>query len=73
LHYRQVNQAERWQSVDMKHEGGGFEAMIPAAYTHSAFALEYYFELRPSGGIPTQYPGFDLLFANQPYFVLQRG
>ncbi len=73
VHYRRVNQAERWLSLDMKREGGAFEAMIPGAYTHSPFALEYYFELRPSGGSPTLYPGFDPLFANQPYFVLQKG
>src|SRR5581483_10318682 len=73
LHYRRVNQAERWQALDMKREGGAFEAMIPAAYTHSPFALEYYFELRPSGASPTLYPGFDPLFAKQPYFVLHRG
>jgi hypothetical protein len=73
LHYRRVNQAERWQSLDMKRQGGACEATIPAAYTHSPFALEYYFELRPSGASPTLYPGFDPLFANEPYFVLQRG
>lgn len=73
LHYRRVDQAERWQSLDMEREGGAFEGMIPAAYTHSPFPLEYYFELRPSGASPTLYPGFDPLFANQPYFVLQRG
>ena len=72
LHYRRINQAERWQSLDMQGAGNQFRAIIPAAYTQSPFPLEYYFELRPAGASPTLHPGFDALFANQPYFVLQR-
>ena len=72
LHYRRINQAERWKSLEMNGNRGTFQAVIPAAYTQSPFALEYYFELRPAGANPTLYPGFDELFANQPYFVLNR-
>ena len=73
LHYRQVNHAERWQSLDMEHDGRSFKATIPAAYTQSPFALQYYFELRARAATASLYPGFNELFANQPYFVLQRG
>ena len=72
LHYRWINQAERWKSLEMNGNRGAFQAVIPAAYTQSPFALEYYFELRPAGANPTLYPGFDELFASQPYFVLNR-
>ncbi|MBV9744189.1 MAG: hypothetical protein JO099_10520 [Acidobacteriia bacterium] len=72
LHYRRVNQAERWQSLVMKGEGSAFQATIPAAYTQSPFALQYYFELRPPKAAPTLYPGFDEFFANQPYFVVEK-
>jgi hypothetical protein len=73
LHYRQVNQAERWQAIEMQNSGATFHAVIPAPYTESPFALQYYFEIlqgRSSAGL---YPGFDQVFANQPYFVVGRG
>ena len=73
LHYRHVNQAERWQSLEMNGGRSTLQAMIPAAYTQPPFPLEYYFELRSAGASPTLHPGFDPLFGNQPYFVLQRG
>jgi hypothetical protein len=72
LHYRRINQAERWQSLEMNGEARAFQALIPAPYTQSPFPLEYYFELPPAGANPTLYPGFDELFANQPYLVLGR-
>jgi hypothetical protein len=73
LRYRQVSQAERWQSVDMQNSRAAFHAVIPAAYTESRFALQYYFEIRHGAGSAGLYPGFDAVFANQPYFVVARG
>jgi hypothetical protein len=72
LLYRQVNQAERWQSVEMERDARSFKATIPGTYTQSPFALQYYFELR-QGPAASLYPGFNEVFANQPYFVLARG
>jgi hypothetical protein len=72
LLYRQVNQAERWQSVEMERDGRSFKATIPGTYTQSPFALQYYFELR-QGPAANLFPGFNEVFANQPYFVLARG
>jgi hypothetical protein len=70
LHYRRVNQAERWQALDMDRDGQEFKAAIPAEYTRSPFALEYYFELRRDAATAWLHPGFTENLGNQPYFVL---
>jgi hypothetical protein len=70
LRYRQVNQAERWQAVDMERNREGYSASIPGAYSKSPYALQYYFELRHDPNIAWLYPGFDTNLANQPYFVI---
>jgi hypothetical protein len=70
LHYRRVNQAERWQALDMERDGRGFKAAIPADYTKSPYALEYYFELRRDAATAWLHPGFAANLSNQPYFVL---
>jgi hypothetical protein len=72
LFYRHVNQAERWQSVEMRRDGHSFHASIPAAYAQSPFALQYYFELRQSPGSAALFPGFNKIFTNQPYYLLQK-
>ncbi len=71
LRYRQVNQAERWQSVPMQKDGDVYRAVIPAGYTESPYALQHYFHLR-QGQAAAVYPGFNEVFANQPYFVVAR-
>jgi hypothetical protein len=71
LRYRHVNQAERWQFAAMRNEGQTYRAAIPAAYTQSPFALQYYFHLAQDGSAGL-YPGFNEVFANQPYFVVTR-
>ena len=48
LHYRHVNQAERWQSVELSRVGDAFRGEIPADYTEKRFALQYYFEIETS-------------------------
>ena len=72
LRYRHVNQAERWQFAAMRNEGQIYRAAIPAAYTQSPFALQYYFHLAQDGSAGL-YPGFNEVFANRPYFVVTRG
>ena len=55
LHYRHVNQAERWRSMEMYGSDGKFTAAIAAEYTASPFPLQYYFELsraKPSLALP---------------------
>jgi len=73
LHYRHVNQAERWRSMEMSGAGGKFMAAIPADYTASPFPLQYYFELsRPEAA--WLYPAFNATLSNQPYYaVWKRG
>ncbi len=68
LFYRHVNQAERYQQVDMEKRSGTFHGVIPGSYTDSKFPLQYYFELKQSGNA-WLYPGFNADLSNQPYFV----
>jgi hypothetical protein len=70
LRYRQVNQAERWQALDMERNREGYSATIPGTYSKSPYALQYYFEFRSDPNIAWLYPGFDAHLANQPYFVI---
>ena len=73
LWYRHLNQAERWQVVEMRATGGGrrASASIPLAYTGSPFPVQYYFEVRLAPEKVWLYPGFDRTLANQPYFVVR--
>lgn len=71
LHYRHVNQAERWQSTVMDRKGPAYVASIPSAYTDSAYALQYYFELKSAADRAWLYPGFPPDLAGAPYYVIQ--
>jgi len=70
LHYRHVNQAERWRSVQMERTGGSFRSTISGAYTNSPFPLQYYFELRRGDTEAWLYPAFNATWSNQPYFAV---
>jgi hypothetical protein len=72
LHYRHVNHAERWVSIDMERRTAGYTAAIPAEYTNSEFPLQYYFELRQSPTAVGMWPGLNGDLANQPYFVIMQ-
>ena len=71
LHYRHVNQAERWQSAVMDRKGTAYVAAIPAAYTDSPYPLQYYFELKSAPDRAWLYPGFPADLAGQPYYVVR--
>jgi len=71
LHYRHVNQAERYQSAELQAQGAQYQATIPAHYTDSPYPLQYYFELRQGPTSVWLYPGFAPDLTNQPYFVLR--
>jgi hypothetical protein len=74
LHYRHVNQAERWKRVEMKGDGGSFAGAIPADYTTGEFPLEYYFDLAGKSGATRLEPAFNETLSNQPYYtVMPRG
>jgi hypothetical protein len=72
LHYRHVNQAERWRDTAMEGRDRVFHAEIPADYTQSRYPLEYYFELRDGSESAALYPGFNAELSNQPYFVVRQ-
>ncbi len=71
LHYRHVNQAEVWQTMQMQRQGDRHAAVIAGDYTGSPYPLQYYFELRGSDG-PSLFPGLDPDLTNQPYFVVRQ-
>lgn len=48
LKYRHVNQAEYYETIEMTGNNGRYRATIPADYTRSEYALQYYFELQHS-------------------------
>src|ERR1019366_8252983 len=71
LHYRHVNQAERWQSVELERTGTSFQGEIPATYTAHRYALQYYFEIAAGPAEATLFPALAADLANVPYFVLR--
>lgn len=72
LRYRHVDQAERWEALDAVGGNGTYATSIPADYTESPYALEYYFELRDGLGKAWVHPGFDKTLSSQPYFAVSK-
>jgi len=72
LHYRHVNQAERWKRLEMMRDGGNFTAAIPAEYTQTDFSLEYYFDLASPSGAARLEPEFNDALSNQPYYAVMK-
>jgi hypothetical protein len=72
LCYRQVHQAQSYQTVNMQVQGERRIATIPGDYSDSPYPLEYYFELWDDKGRAWLCPGFDATLANQPYFVVRQ-
>jgi hypothetical protein len=68
LHYRHVNQAERWQSAVMERKGQAYVASIPGAYTDSPYPLQYYFELKTAPNRAWLHPGFPSNLAAPTYY-----
>jgi hypothetical protein len=72
LCYRQVNQAELWQKVEMQQTEKDFRADIPAVYTDSPFPLQYHFQIHDSDMVVRLYPGLQPGWRGQPYFVVRQ-
>jgi hypothetical protein len=72
LFYRHVDQAERFEAVEMEAREQTYRAAIPAHYTESAYPLQYYFEVRQSAAKASLYPGFGAELTAQPYFILRK-
>ena len=71
LYYRHVNQAERWQSIDMDRTSSSYRATIPSEYTASLYPLQYYFELRSDPDNAWISPGFPPDLSGPPYHVIR--
>jgi hypothetical protein len=71
LHYRRVNQAERWQTAMMREANAEFRAQIPASCTQTQFPLQYYMEINAGTKGTALYPGLGPEWSNQPYFVVR--
>jgi hypothetical protein len=70
LRYRHVDQSKRYVEVEMSVVGGRFIATIPAKYTDSPYAIQYFFVLRDDRGAAWLHPGLDEDLSNQPYYVV---
>lgn len=70
LHYRHVNQGERFETAKMGRQGDRFHAVVPADYSKSPYQLQYYFEIEHGPKSASLYPGFAPGLANQPYLVV---
>lgn len=70
LHYRQANQGEYYQQLEMQKDGASYAAEIPAAYTNSPYDLEYFFVPHASPTRSTTWPGIGSHLSNQPYFTV---
>jgi hypothetical protein len=71
LHYRHVNQAERWLSLEMRCNNISYKAEIPGDYTDSVYSLQYYFELSKNESA-WLYPAFNSTLSNQPYYAISK-
>jgi hypothetical protein len=72
LHYRQANQAERWQSVPLVADGKRWRGEIPTGYTGSQYPLEYFFEVKEAADSSGLYPGLGPALTERPYFIVRR-
>lgn len=72
LFYRHVNQAERWQSAEMKNDGDKYLGSIPGDYTQSPYPLQYYFELTGGDAVAWMHPAFNATLSNQPYYAIAK-
>ncbi|MBI4875369.1 MAG: hypothetical protein HY822_12115, partial [Acidobacteria bacterium] len=71
LHYRHVNQAERYHAGEMQAQGSRYRTTIPGEYTASPYPLQYFFTVHESPDAAWLYPGFEANLSTQPYFVLR--
>jgi len=72
LVYRHVNQAEYYETVEMKQVDGKYRAEIPVNYSQSEYALQYYFELQHTPATATMFPGLGADRMDRPYFLIEQ-
>ena len=71
LHYRRVNQAERWRATPMERASRVWRATIPADCTQSPYPVQYYFEVKDAPESAGLFPGLGEHLTRQPYFVVR--
>lgn len=71
LHYRHVNQGERWKVLPMATAAGGHAATIPAEYTKSNEHLQVYVTATSPKGVRIL-PGFPDNLAGTPYALIRQ-
>lgn len=67
LHYRHLNQAEDYVTVEMTPVHDGFSSVLPSGYTSAAFPLVYFAEVHTDGDHPVFVPALNGTLSNQPY------
>jgi hypothetical protein len=72
LKYRHVNQGEYYQAIEMQAQGSIYRGAIPAKYTQSEYAIQYFFEIEAGPGHASCYPGLGPDLTSQPYFVVEQ-
>ena len=70
VRFRPLNQAERYDTIEMDRTGRGFAASIPGSVTTTPYPLQYFFVLRDDRGGAWLHPGLQDDLSNQPYVVL---
>ncbi len=72
LKYRHVNQAEIYETAAMTGDAGLYRTTIPAEYTRSEYALQYYFELQHDPRLASMHPGLGPDLTDRPYFLVEQ-
>jgi hypothetical protein len=67
LHYRVVNQAETWRTVELRGS-----AQIPASYTQTEYPIQYYFEVKAGPANTLLHPGLPKDFSHPPYYIIRQ-
>jgi len=71
LHYRHVNQGEKYNIVEMKAAEKEYSALIPGAFTKTEYPVMYFFEAIDGSGAGSFLPGINDVMDNQPYYVIR--
>ncbi len=71
LHYRVVDQSQRWQALAMAPDGDGYAATIPGDYLDTDYHLQAFVSLAEDGERRLA-PGLDADLSNQPYVLVMQ-
>ncbi|HEU4355846.1 MAG TPA: hypothetical protein VFT27_09695, partial [Actinomycetota bacterium] len=72
LRFRHLDQAERWEELDMTREADRFVATIPGTYSDSPYALQYHFVIADRLGRARLSPGLGNELSERPYHVVRQ-